>query len=227
MREKIYTIPVNEAFDKKDGCPICQLFDMLEKNELELILGASMMEPDVRIKTNEQGFCGTHFKKLFLKQQKLPLALLLESHLDKLNKDHFEKGLLPKSAAKSGTELQKTLDDCYVCNRVNAYMEMIYATIFTLFESESEFRIKTEEQPFFCLPHYSELLKRAPKELSKRRQEDFMGIIKKVEASYLSTLREDVKWFIQKFDYRFTDEPWKNSKDAAERAIFLLTGENL
>ena len=56
--EQIYTIPVSEAFeksaaDKSCGCPFCTLYNKLECDELDLILGASMMEPDVRIKTNE------------------------------------------------------------------------------------------------------------------------------------------------------------------------------
>ena len=63
--ETIYTIPVNEAFeasaaDSSCGCPFCTLYNKLEDDELELILGASMMEPDVRIQTNKEGFCRTH-----------------------------------------------------------------------------------------------------------------------------------------------------------------------
>ena len=50
MDEKIYTIPVNEAFDEYDGCPFCRMRRTLEDNERELIMGASMMEPDTRIK---------------------------------------------------------------------------------------------------------------------------------------------------------------------------------
>ena len=57
MDEKIYTIPVNEAFDEYDGCPFCRMRRTLEDNERELIMGASMMEPDIRIKTNKLGFC--------------------------------------------------------------------------------------------------------------------------------------------------------------------------
>ena len=54
MAEKIYTIPINEAFDKTlesetPDCPLCLMRNMLEKNELERITGAAMMEPDVRI----------------------------------------------------------------------------------------------------------------------------------------------------------------------------------
>ena len=59
--DTIYTIPVNEAFeasaaDSSCGCPFCALYNKLEDDELELILGASMMEPDVRIKTNMKAF---------------------------------------------------------------------------------------------------------------------------------------------------------------------------
>ena len=84
--ERIYTIPVNEAFDASAsdpacGCPICALYRKLEEDELELILGGSMMEPDVRIRTNELGFCGTHFDRLFTRKNRLGLALILESHL--------------------------------------------------------------------------------------------------------------------------------------------------
>ena len=69
MTEKIYTIPINEQFDicsadKSEGCPICRLYNDLENNELELILGAAMMEPDTRIKTNEKGFCIEHYQMM-------------------------------------------------------------------------------------------------------------------------------------------------------------------
>jgi hypothetical protein len=38
----------------------------------------------------------------------------------------------------------------------------------------------------------------------------------------MDTLREDIKWFIKKFDYRYEEEPWKNSKDSVERTIKFL-----
>jgi len=37
MKETIYTIPVNEAFDEKCGCPICRMYNALEKIEIERI----------------------------------------------------------------------------------------------------------------------------------------------------------------------------------------------
>ena len=81
MIEKIYTIPVNEAFDLYSGCPICSLYKKLEDIELDAILGAAMMEPDIRIETNKKGFCGKHFDIMFNMKNRLGLALMIESHL--------------------------------------------------------------------------------------------------------------------------------------------------
>ena len=80
--EQIYTIPVNEAFeasaaDASCGCPLCTLYRKLEENELELILGASMMEPDVRIQTNREGFCRLHYDMMFVRKNRLGMALTL------------------------------------------------------------------------------------------------------------------------------------------------------
>ncbi len=85
--EKIYTIPVNEAFDESGSCPFCRMRKKLEENEIDLILGASMMEPDIRIQTNEKGFCSHHFELMYRAQKRLPLALMLESHLDLIRKE--------------------------------------------------------------------------------------------------------------------------------------------
>ena len=86
MAETIYTIPINEAFDKAEEserpiCPFCELYDMLENNALEAVMGAAMMEPDIRIETNKHGFCRGHFNKIYEKGNRLGLALILESHI--------------------------------------------------------------------------------------------------------------------------------------------------
>ena len=113
MREQIYTIPINEAFEeaieaKERGeciCPLCTVSKKLEEDELDLILGASMMEPDIRIKTNEQGFCADHFSKMLRRQKRLPLALMLESHLNELNALLNKKGIFGTSADKGAKRI--------------------------------------------------------------------------------------------------------------------------
>lgn len=227
MREKIYTIPVNEAFDKMCDCPVCSIFSILEKNELDIILGASMMEPDIREMTNKQGFCERHFEHMLKGQKRLSLALILDSHLDSVRENLFSGKLFANSKKQNADYLSKLENDCYICSRINTYLDKVYSTIFYLYSTEREFRIKCEMQPLFCLPHFKELLSRGQKELNKKDYEDFYSMIMKIEKNYLETLSEDIKWFCKKFDYRFAEEDWKNSKDAIERVIYTLTSEKL
>ena len=43
--------------------------------------------------------------------------------------------------------------------------------------------------------------------------------------AYAEKLNEDVSWFCKKFDYRYQEEPWYNSKDAVERAFKFLRSD--
>ena len=43
MKETIYTIPINEAFEAQCGCPLCTLRRKLEQDSVEYIMGAAMM----------------------------------------------------------------------------------------------------------------------------------------------------------------------------------------
>lgn len=91
MRESILTIPITDIFEPEEGCPICRMRDMLEDRAVEYIMGSAMMEPDVRIETNKQGFCKTHFDKMLAQKNRLSLALMLQSHLMELDKSIFSK----------------------------------------------------------------------------------------------------------------------------------------
>ena len=47
MKEKLYTIPVNDAFASSCECPICTMYKTLEDNSIEYTMGPSYMEDDV------------------------------------------------------------------------------------------------------------------------------------------------------------------------------------
>ena len=81
MKETIYTIPLNEAYEEESECPLCFLEKKLEDEALEYALGAAMMEPDYRVESNEVGYCNRHFERLLAMPNKLSLALVLETHL--------------------------------------------------------------------------------------------------------------------------------------------------
>ena len=231
--EQIYTIPVNEALeagaaDHSCGCPMCALYRKLEENELDLILGASMMEPDVRIKTNEQGFCRTHYDMMFVRKNRLGMALTLESHLNELKKDlsaGFVGNLLGRPDARPAKRIAALEKSCYVCTRIDFHFQHMAETVVLLFDSQEDFAEKLKSQPYFCLPHYRLLLEKAAARLQKKKLAEFTNIISGVVEHYLETLSEDVSWFCKKFDYRYDQEPWKNSKDSVERAMAFLRSD--
>ena len=171
MKDSIYTIPLSEVLEPKDGCPICRLRNILEDRCLEYIMGAAMMEPDIRIKTNALGFCRRHYKKMFDLNNRLSLALMLESHL-KEQSDKVavcKKTLFGKDVnAKSIDNMKSLAGSCYICDRVNEkYAKMVYTAVL-LWQKQTEFRTLTAEQPYFCLPHAAEFLEAARASSIKR-----------------------------------------------------------
>ena len=56
MKETICTIPINDIFMPKCGCPFCRMESMLEEQYVKFITGDAMMEPNIRIETNKKGF---------------------------------------------------------------------------------------------------------------------------------------------------------------------------
>ena len=228
--EQIYTIPVNEAFeksaaDKSCGCAFCTLYNKLEGDELDLILGASMMEPDVRIKTNKKGFCRTHYDMMFVRKNRLGMALTLESHLDELKKELKDSGLgggTGNKPIKRIGELEKT---CYVCERIEFNFEHMIETAVLLWQNDENFVPKLRSQPYFCLPHYKRMLSYAQARLPKRDLKSFVSQCEEIQNAYIEELNGDVSWFCKKFDYRYNDEPWYNSKDSVERSMKFLRSD--
>lgn len=226
--EQIYTIPVNEAFDAglSEGactCPFCALYKKLQEDELDIILGASMMEPDIRIMTNRQGFCPTHFKKMLSRKRRLGMGLMLESHLPEVQKRL--KGS-PISKLSSVSSLLALEQDCYVCSRINKNLTAMIATAVYLYETDDAFSKKFAKQPFFCLPHYRMMIDYASKKMNKRNFKEFFPVAEGIVSNYLESLQKDVSWFCKKFDYRYDEEPWYNSKDSIERSIRFLSSDN-
>ena len=228
--EQIYTIPVNEAFDevtehKECGCPFCVLYRRLQNDELDIILGASMMEPDIRMKTNEEGFCLTHYNMMLKRKRMLGMALMLESHLDEVVKKINGPTVFGNKAQASVAALDKLCDDCYVCKRIGKNLDAMLATAVYLFESDPNFRKKFENTPYFCIPHYKAMIDYASKKMSKKVFRDFYEVAHGIEENYARTLKGDVSWFCKKFDYQYDAEPWYNSKDSVYRSIKFLSGE--
>lgn len=228
--QQIYTIPIKEHFGRegearaKCPCPICSLYRMFEENELELILGASMMEPDIRIETNKLGFCRMHYDMMFVRKNRLGMALTLESHLERLRKEIADLPLtVPGTRARARiTELEGS---CYICRRIEHNFGNLLENLIYLWDTEEEFRAMFAAQSYICLLHYADLLGTAKAKLPGKRYREFAKAAEGLVLPYFDKLSEDVSWFCKKFDYRYDKEPWYDSKDAVERAIKFLRAD--
>lgn len=213
MKEQIYTIPIGEAYDEPDGCPICRLQEKLTQETLTYTLGAAMMEPDVRVTMNAQGFCSEHLRVLLGMGNRLSFALVLESRLDTL------MHMTPEKLAASA-------DTCYVCARSSGFMDKCLENILFLWETQPEFREKMQSRRH-CLPHTAALLKLAPKAMRKKNYLLFAATFPKTTQQELEAIKGGVSRFCKSFDHRFAGQELGEDKQAVERAVAYLRGESV
>ena len=231
MKEQLYTIPVNDAFAVDCECPVCSMYDSLEKDAIEFTMGPSYMEDDIRMETNKTGFCTHHVKQLYKHQNRLGLALILHTHMQRTNRDledllssdkPVKKGLFAKKTENASpvTEYIENLNQsCYICNRIDRIFARYLATIYHCYEHDEEFRRKFAASKGFCTKHFGMLYEGAPSSLSGKRLPEFIKTLNEVYLTNMKRVTDDLEWFTDKFDYRNEDKPWKNSKDALPRSM--------
>ena len=248
MRYHIDTIPVWDAMKLDGECLMCALERKTELGEAERYLGASVMEPDVRVKVNDRGFCRKHHAMLFTMSNRLGHALMLESHTieirEKLarisaslnkNADQLKNsGIADKLNGKNkaaAAEIQKQAqavtemaDSCLMCDTIEENMNRYIHTFFHLYQNDTEFRNRFEKSKGLCLPHLGKLLEAATQELGAKELGQFIETVTRLEKENMDRIQEDISWFIKKFDYRYENESWKNSKDAVERTVNKTRG---
>ncbi len=248
MRYHIDTIPIWDAAKKEDECLLCGLERRTELGEAERYLGASVMEPDVRIRVNQKGFCRRHHRMLFTMSNRLGHALMLESHMienrERLQKVWNEVEKAGKQLEASGLgdrlngrskaareaivqeagKIQEMAGTCVMCETIEDNMQRYLHTFFHLYKNDGEFHRKFLEGKGLCIPHTGQLMEVAAEELNTRELGQFVQELAKLERDNLDRIQEDISWFIKKFDYRFEKEDWKNSKDAVERTVNKTRG---
>ena len=78
---------VHDAYARGAECPLCDLMDSAERTYLVSFQHSRVMEPNIRVKTNEVGFCPDHLGKLYQGEGKLGLGLVMLTHLQEKKAD--------------------------------------------------------------------------------------------------------------------------------------------
>ena len=235
MKETIYTIPLNEAFDEPCECPLSLIESRLEKEAIEYTLGAAMMEPDFRIESNSKGYCNKHFSMLNAQSNKLSLALVLDTHLEEIRAELKEvlktvsgKGGIFKKKAnpeKLIEFLKKKESSCIVCDKIEHTMKRYIDIMLDMWKEEADFKKKLENSKGMCLPHYKKVVLTAQKKLSNSAE--FIDMLTQKQLTELERIQEDIHKFTLKFDYRNKDMQWGTAKDAPIRTIEKISGDVL
>lgn len=244
MKENIATIPLMDALNANDECPFCYLERKAEQHAVSFILGSAYMEDDIREKTDATGFCRHHFKMMYDYGNRLGTALILSTHLRKLNqelsgeiksftpgKSSFLKRIKhtdtsDRAGAKTplGAWIEKKTSDCYVCDHFNQIYGRYLDTFIDLYRKNDEFRLLFEKSKGFCLPHFGDLIEVAEDKLTDEEKKGFYTKAFSMMQENLDRLQKEVSWFVEKNDYRNKDKDWGNSADSLQRGIQKCTG---
>jgi len=240
MREKLYTIPLNDAIRTDDECPFCFLERKLEQDLMDFVLGSqsSYMERDVREKTDQTGFCRSHFSKMYSYGNTLGNAWILKTHyqrtLEEMKRQmegyrpsktgFFERHGSPSAKHPVAAWIREREDSCFICNQFRSDFDRYLDTFLVLWQKDGEFRERILNSKGFCLSHFGLLCDYAEIHLKDRQKALFFPPLFNLMQKNMERLYEDVSWLIEKFDYRNRDADWKTSRDAIQRGMQKLKG---
>lgn len=247
MKQNLETIPIWDAFSQDTECPLCILSNRVEDSFLTSYLEEFVMDASYRNKVIKNGFCREHLYKLLERHDNLGLALTLESII----KDSLLPGIKDLTSSQenptSGSRFSRWLlttrrktknnklprdqdflllhqDRCLACQHISSFVKQYCYLIAQMYYDNLEFRDLFLKSKGFCIPHsfiFVESLKENPQ--STKNEEVVLETLRLL-CSNLERLLEELRWFIKKYDYRFTDEPWKGTEDSVARAIQKLAG---
>ncbi|MDD3277341.1 MAG: DUF6062 family protein [Lachnospiraceae bacterium] len=242
MKETVATIPLMDAFHAKDECPFCFLEREAEQHAVSFILGSAYMEDDIRAKTDEVGFCRHHYKMMYDYGNRLGSALILSTHLKKLNQEMTKQmqSFKPQKASFTARMKKANVEEpaqtsigawadaqeqtCYVCDHFRDNYRRYLDTFFDMYKKNPEFQELFQKSKGFCLPHFRDLTEAAEKKLNEKQKAEFYPVLFRLMQENMKRLEEEVTWFVDKNDYRNKDAEWGNSKDSIQRAMQKCAG---
>lgn len=241
MKETIYTIPINEAFDTECSCALCAIQNRLENDEIEYTLGPAMMEPDFRVNSNHKGFCKAHYKMLLDNCKALPLALVMQTYIQQQNKDIFAEKI-PEKSGKSGLfkkkseetalaqkiieHISNTDKTCIICEKLNGTMDRYYSNLIYMWKTQPEFRTKFASKEGFCLPHFAKLLEFAINGLNRNEFSEFYYTIMQMQEKSQQQMYENVSAFTRLFDHNSDKKADDKVKNSIRNSIHMYSGLN-
>lgn len=199
---------VHDAYAAGGECPLCTLVDRAEGVYLASLRGSRVMEPSVRTRTNEAGFCPPHAKRLYEGEGKLGLALVVHTHLQHAAARVTEGLAEVRAGAAEGKKgaaridraeerLAGLRDSCYVCELLEGDLARYAFTILYLWQRDPEFPATLRDSRGFCIPHFLRMLAEARAMLSGGELKEWLADVVPLLTGSLAGLERDLLAFTQ------------------------------
>ncbi|MDE6201529.1 MAG: hypothetical protein K2M47_06615 [Clostridiales bacterium] len=220
MQYQIQTMPIWDAYKTHDGCPLCAIFADREKRLVGQYLAENVMDPDFRSTSNRIGFCPEHIRQMYAGQNKLGLALQLETRAAEMAK-LLSKAPTDKKSAKKTAAMIEDHRGCVICNALKEPMERYYMTIAAMYANESEFP-ELFREAHHCLAHAAMLYDAAA--YAGKSVKDYLSALTDGIKRDLKRTESDMRAFADCFDFRNNQKP---DAQAIPRAIGVLITDKL
>ncbi len=229
---KLEISKVHDVYARPGECPLCVLMDAAEETYLRSFSHSRVMEPNVRLKTNESGFCPVHYRMLYERENKLGLGLVVHTHLA-----HVLPGLREaiEGAARPGrgsadrldravARIERLRDACFVCELLRADLDRCCFTILYLWDRDPEFLPAFRGSRGFCLPHFAAMAAAARRLLRADRRERWMAEAAQLMVGALGRLEREILAFTQLHQASRSDLGTEEERTALARTLQKLAG---
>jgi hypothetical protein len=233
---KLEISKVHDAYENPGECPLCRLEQDAERTYLKSFQHSRVMEPNVRVQTNRQGFCASHFRKLYDGENKLGLSLVVHTHLQQARSEIVaELDMLLKSAggrggkdraAATAAALSRRRDTCFICGLLREDMRRYVLTILYLWSKDTEFAPVFRASRGFCIPHFAQVLQEGSTTMRADRFARWLAEAVPLMKESLQGLEGDLHSFTQLHQAGSTGMGTDGEKSALRRTLQKLAGES-
>ncbi len=235
IKYQLETIPVWDGITSNSECFLCDLMQEAQKDALKFYLGASVMNPETRIKVNDIGFCPNHTTMLVQSGSPNAMAVLWESHFAQTRKI-IEKSILELSTThnpkKIIAKLSKTIEcriedpqsNCLICKRMEDRLNRYCFTIAYLWGKEQNFKDAFAKSKGFCLPHMTKILEISLEALDSKQQKEFAKAMSELQSRNLERIAHDLWYMTEHYKSENINKPWNGCEDAQKRAVYKEIG---
>lgn len=215
MQYQIQTAPIWDAYKLSGGCPLCKIYAEREARLVKQYLAENVMDPDFRVASNAVGFCPDHIKQMYLGQNKLGLALQLETRAAALKK--LLGAPADKKSAKKQAALLEDHRGCVICNALEEPMTRYYMTIAEMYDNETDFP-DLFKAASHCLKHATALYSAAV--YAGKKTAEYLNALTSALQRDLDKTEKELRAFADCFDFKNAGA--RPDPTAIPRAINLL-----